>query len=325
MTPTRRGLMAAGLAGTIAVPGRSRAQGAWPGGAPIRLIVPFAAGSPADAAIGAMLPFLAAQLPGARFEVVHPQGGRATDSYAALAQAAPDGFTIGVVATPGFQVGFIEPGARYTLLDFVYLGSILEDPSAFFVTPDSTLRDVAALVRAAQAAPGTIAVGTGGVGTDDHLLMVEFEDAARIRLRHVTFADDSQIIAALAGGQIQVASMKLGGNLGLVSAGRARALASAGPRRYPMAPEVMTFTEVGYPIDTRNVLSLAAPVATPTSILARLELMLAETMRNAGWVEAAARLRLPLNYQSAAATRQIVLGADAALRGLWARHPWRGG
>ena len=320
MTPSRRGLMVAGLAGAVAAPGALRAQGTWPSDRPIRIIAPFAAGSVADAAIGPMLPYLAAQLPGARFSLVHQQPA---EGYAALAQAAPDGFTIGIVVTPGLQVGSIEPGARYTLRDFIYLGSILEDPSAFFVTADSPLRDVAALVRAAQAAPGTIAVGTGGIGTDDHLLMVEFEDAAGVRFRHVAFAQEAQIVAALAGGQIQVASMKLGGNLGLVSAGRARALASAGPHRYPMAPDVPTFTEAGYPIDTRNVVSLAAPAATPVPVLARLELMLSETMRNPAWIEAAARLRLPLAYQPAAATRQIVLGADAALRALWTRHPWR--
>jgi tripartite-type tricarboxylate transporter receptor subunit TctC len=317
--------MAAGLGGAIAAPGALRAPGAWPGGAAIRVIVPFAEGSAADAAFAAMLPFLAAQLPGARFTVVRQAGTPPAESYAALAQAAPDGFTIGVVVTPGLQVGSIEPGARYTMLDFIYLGSILEDPSAFFVAADSPLRDVAALVRAAQAAPGTIAVGTGGIGSDDHLLMVEFEDAAGIRFRHVPFAQDAQIIAALAAGQIQVASMKLGGNLGLVSAGRARALAAAGPHRYPLATSVPTFTESGYPIDTRNVMSLAAPAATPLPILARLELMLAETMRNPAWIEAATRLRLPLAYQPAAATRQIVIGADAALRALWTRHPWRAG
>lgn len=325
MTPSRRGLMAAGLAGAVALPGAARAQAAWPGGGPIRIIVPFADGTVAHAAIGTMLPFLEAQLPGSRFSVVHQAGTPPAESYAALAQAAPDGFTIGVVVTPSLQVASIEAGARYTLLDFIYLGSILEDPSAFFVAAGSPLRDVAALVRAAQAAPGTIAVGTGGIGTDDHLLMVELEDAAGIRFRHVTFAQEAQIVAALAGGQIQVGSMKLGGNLGLLTTGRARALASAGPHRYPLAPDVPTFTQAGYPIDTRNVVSLAAPARTPLPILARLELMLAETMRNPAWIEAAARMRLPLAYQPAAATRQIVLGADAALRALWARHPWRQG
>ena len=92
-----------------------------------------------------------------------------------------------------------------------------------------------------------------------------------------------------------------------------------------MTPEVPTFTEAGYPIDTGVVRSLVVPVATPLPVLERLQGMVAATMRDAAWVAEAGRLFIPLKYRTPQETYQIVWNADAALRALWARRPWKDG
>lgn len=325
MTASRRGLIAAGLAGGIATPAALRAQGAWPGERPIQVIVPFPPGGGTDVNIRAMVPYFEKHLPGARFIVVNRPGAGAEIGYTAAAQAAPDGYTIGTVITPSLQTITIERTPRYALTDFAYLGTVVEDPSGFHVAPNSPLRTVADLVAAARAAPGTIAVGTAGIGSDDHLLMIEFENAAGVRLNHVPFAGQAPTVTALIGGHIQIASMNMGESVGMIREGRVRPLAAAGAQRFPMTPEVPTFAEAGYPIDTRVVRSLVVPAATPAAITARLEAMLAATMRDPAWIAEAERLFIPLVYRSAEATRQIVLGEDAALRALWARRPWKDG
>ena len=324
MKSSRRGVIVAGLAG-VAAPAIARAQGAWPGERPIQVIVPFPPGGGTDINIRAMVPYFEKHLPGARFVVVNRPGAGAEIGYTAMAQAAPDGYTIGTVITPSLQTITIERTPRYSLRDFAFLGTVVEDPGGFFVAPDSPWRSVADLVRAAQAAPGTIAVGTAGIGSDDHLLMIEFENAAGVRLNHVPFAGQAPTVTALIGGHIQIASMNMGESVAILREGRVRALASAGPARFPMTPEVPTFTEAGFPIDTGVVRSIVAPAATPLPILARLQAMLAETMRDPAWIAEAERLFIPLKYRSPEATYRIVWDADAALRAMWARRPWKDG
>ncbi|MEO3474863.1 tripartite tricarboxylate transporter substrate binding protein [Roseomonas sp. CAU 1739] len=324
MTVSRRGVIAAGLAGAAA-PGMARAQGAWPGERPIQVIVPFPPGGGTDINIRAMIPFFEKHLPGARFVVVNRPGAGAEIGYTAMAQATPDGYTIGTVITPSLQTNTIERTPRYSLRDFAYLGSVVEDPSGFHVAPSSPLRTVADLVRAAQAAPGTIAVGTAGIGSDDHLLMIELENAAGVRLNHVPFSGQAPTVTALIGGHIQIASMNMGESVGLIREGRVRPLATAGAQRFPMTPEVPTFAESGFPIDTRVVRSMVTQAAVPVPILARLQAMLAETMRDPAWIAEADRLFIPLKYRSAEDTYRIVWDEDAALRALWARRPWKDG
>ena len=324
MKSSRRGVIVAGLAG-VAAPAIARAQGAWPGERPIQVIVPFPPGGGTDINIRAMVPYFEKHLPGARFVVVNRPGAGAEIGYTAMAQAAPDGYTIGTVITPSLQTITIERTPRYSLRDFAFLGTVVEDPGGFFIAPDSPWRSVADLVRAAQAAPGTIAVGTAGIGSDDHLLMIEFENAAGVRLNHVPFAGQAPTVTALIGGHIQIASMNMGESVAILREGRVRALASAGPARFPMTPEVPTFTEGGFPIDTGVVRSIVAPAATPLPILARLQAMLAETMRDPAWIAEAERLFIPLKYRSPEATYRIVWDADAALRAMWARRPWKDG
>jgi len=322
MAPSRRGVIAAALA---AAPLTAHAQPAWPGDRPIQLIVPFPPGGGTDINIRAMVPFFEKHLPGARFVVVNRPGAGAEIGYTAAATAAPDGTTIGTVITPSLQTITIERTPRYRLEDFAYLGTVVEDPSGFHVAPNSPFRTLADLVQGARAAPGTIAVGTAGIGSDDHLLMLELENAAGIRLNHVPFAGQAPTVTALIGGHIQVASMNMGESVGLIREGRVRPLASAGPARFPMTPDVPTFRESGYPIDTRVVRSLVVPVATPAPIVERLSAMLAATMRDPAWIAEAERLFIPLQYRDPAATREIVLQEGTALRALWARRPWKDG
>jgi tripartite-type tricarboxylate transporter receptor subunit TctC len=320
MTTTRRGVIAAAL---LAAPAVARAQAAWPGDKPIQLIVPFPPGGGTDINIRAMVPFFEKHLPGARFVVVNRPGAGAEIGYTAAATAAADGYTIGTVITPSLQTNTIERTPRYTLRDFAFLGTVVEDPGGFFVAPNSPWRNIADLVQAAKAAPGTIAVATAGIGSDDHLLMIEFENAAGVRLNHVPFAGQAPGVTALIGGHVQIASMNMGESVGMMREGRVRALAAAGPARFPMAPDVPTFAEAGYPIDTGVVRSLVVPVATPAPILQRLQAMLAATMRDPAWIAEAQRLFIPLQYRSPEDTYRIVWDADRALRALWARRPWK--
>ena len=329
MGTSRRGLLAAGagvgLSGTLAVPRIARAQAAWPSERPIQIIVPFPPGGGTDVNIRAMTTHFERHLPGARFVVINRPGAGAEIGYTAMAQAAPDGYTMGVVITPNLQTITIERQPRYRLEDLAYLGTIVEDPSGLHVAPDSPFRTLAELVAHAREKPGTVAVGTAGIGSDDHLLMIGLERTAGIRLNHIPFAGQAPTVTALIGGHIQVASMNMGESVALIRESRVRPLAAAGPERFGMTPDVPTFREAGYPLDTGVVRSLVITAAAPRAVQQRLAEMIAATMRDPAWIAEAERLFVPLRYRSTDATRDIVFREAEALRALWQQRPWRDG
>lgn len=323
MRTSRRDLLVAGFGAALAAPRVVRAQGAWPGERPIQLIVPFPPGGGTDVNIRAMTAHFERHLPGSRFVVINRGGAGGEIGYTATAQAAPDGYTMGTIITPSLQTITIERQPRYKLEDLGYIGTVVEDPSGFHVAPGSPFRTLAELVAFARDKPGEIAVGTAGIGSDDHLLMMAVEEAANIRLNHIPFAGQAPTITALIGNHIQVASMNMGESVALIREGRVRPLATAGVERFAMTPEVPTFRESGYAIDTGVVRSLVVPAGTPPAIQARLEAMVAATMRDPAWIAEADRLFIPLRYRNAQETRDLVFREAEALRTLWQRRPWR--
>jgi tripartite-type tricarboxylate transporter receptor subunit TctC len=317
----RRGLIGAGLAG---LPFAARGQGAaWPGERPIAFIVPFPPGGGTDVMARAMVPHLERHLPGARFVVLNRPGAGAEVGYTALATAAPDGFTLGVVIIPSLQTITIERTPRYRLEDLAYLGSVVDDPGGFFVAPDSPLRTLADLAAHARANPDKVAVGTAGIGSDDHLLMLGFERLVGARLVHVPFAGQAPTISALLGRHITVAAMNIGESLELVKQGQARPLAQASPERGALAPEIPTFKEQGFDLTGGVVRGLAVPAGTPAPIRARLEAVLLATMDGPAWQAEAARLHQPLRRIDGAAFARLVHQEAEALRRLWHERPWR--
>ena len=322
MKAARRQLLGAGLGMALAAPHLAAAQ---PADRPIQIIVPFPPGGGTDINIRAMVPHFQRHMPGARFVVVNRPGAGAEIGYTAMAQAAPDGTTLGVVITPSLQTITIERQPQYKLEDFAFIGTVVEDPGGFFLAPSSPWRSVADLVAHAKAHPGRVAVATAGIGSDDHLLMIGLERAAGIQLNHIPFAGQAPGVTALIAGQVEIASMNMGESVSLMREGRVRALATAGRERFHMAPDVPTFREAGYPLDTGVVRSFVVPAATPRAVQDRLAEMFAATMRDPLWIAEAERLFIPLRYRNADETRGIVFREQEALRALWRERPWKDG
>lgn len=175
--PTRRRLGAAAV--SLVLPSLARAQNAaWPGGRPIEVIVPFPPGGGVDVMTRLILPLVQARLPGSQFVVINRAGAAGQIGLEATFNAAPNGYTIGATTIPAHSGIAIERPARYWPLDFTFLGNIVDDPNAVFVRADAPIRTLADLVTRARRGPGAISYGTTGIGSDDHILMLELEAAA---------------------------------------------------------------------------------------------------------------------------------------------------
>jgi tripartite-type tricarboxylate transporter receptor subunit TctC len=318
----------AALLGTTAAAAVARpapAQPAWPGSRPIEIVVPFAPGGGMDAMARAVAPFLAARLPGggARIVVSNRPGAGGQVGTEAVANAAPDGFTLGACATPTVLSQPIERPVRWRLAELTYLAQVVEDPCGLFVRPDSPLRDLQGVLAAARARPGDLAYGTAGIGGDDHIAALPLEETAGVRLNHIPFNGTSQLLVPLLGGQLDVGAFNLSKALPLLRDRAVRGTALAAAARDPAAPDIPTYRESGVDLTFSAGRGLFAPPRLPEAIRTALEAALSAVFADPAWTEAAARAGLPLKPLVGAGYRDAALGGEAALRALWERRLWR--
>src|SRR5262245_42894052 len=189
------------LAAALALPGASNA--AYPE-KPITLVVAYSPGGGTDLIARAVQPFLEKYLGGgAKIVIVNRPGAGGEVGFAAIANAAPDGYTIGFVNTPPLVTLPIERTAQFGGPQrFELLGNIIDDPCNFTVNADSPIRNLKDLADFARANPGKVTVGSSGIGSDDHLLMLMFERLAGVKMTHVPFKGAADVRAALLGRQI---------------------------------------------------------------------------------------------------------------------------
>jgi tripartite-type tricarboxylate transporter receptor subunit TctC len=318
--PGRRAVLATAAA-ALARP--TLAQPAWPAGRPIEIVVPFAPGGGMDAMVRAIAPFLAARLPGARVIVSNRPGASGQVGTEAVANAAPDGFTLGACATPTVLSQPIERPVRWRSAELTWLAQVVEDPCGLFVRPDSPLRDLLGLLAAARKQPRDLAYGTAGIGGDDHIAALLLEEKAGVRLNHIPFNGTSQILVPLLGGQLDIGAFNLSEALPLLRDRAIRGLALAAPERDPAAPEIPTYRESGTDLVFSAGRGLFGPPRLLEPVRTALKGALAAIFADPAWAEAAARAGLILHPLVGSAYREAALGGEAALRALWDRRPWK--
>jgi tripartite-type tricarboxylate transporter receptor subunit TctC len=243
---------------------------------PIRVLVPTAAGGPGD--IGARL---AAEALGRVLNspvYVENRSGRINviESYLA---AEADGYSILVGSTGTLTIIPVARQVPYDVeKDFVPLGTVWRTASALEVRTSLGVNTLAEFIAAAKARPGTLTIGSAGVGTPAHLTIELLKREAGIDVIHVPFRNAGESLNAVIGGQVDA----LFGDLKLVAsqldAGTVRALALTGPRRIPDLPDVPTMGEAGLPrVTSEPWFGYVISAKTPPAITKRLQDALAAT------------------------------------------------
>jgi tripartite-type tricarboxylate transporter receptor subunit TctC len=316
---TRRILLASAPA-LLAAP-RLRAQ-SWQPERAVTMIVAFAPGGGTDVAARTLARFMEREL-GQSVVVQNRAGAGGEVGWSELARARPDGLTIGFINTPNIVTIPIERQARYRLEDFAPIANIVDDPGGFWVLPDSPWRNLADLIAAARAAPGSIGYGTTGVGSDDHLATLAFERLAGIRLLHVPFNGSSQVKNAVLGRTIQIAAMNMGEGVNDMRQNVLRPLGQMGETRWANTPEVPTFREQGFDVVEGSMRGLAAPAGVAPAVLTRFSDVVRKVMEDAEFKRLAEQQQLPLRYLDPDQHRAALVALSETYRRLWAQHPWR--
>jgi tripartite-type tricarboxylate transporter receptor subunit TctC len=270
MAMQRRQFVAGGVGtflGTRLTP--SFAQG-WPE-RPIKAVQGFAAGGNADT-IARLVGAEMSRSLGQPIVVEATTGAGGTLASAAVARAAPDGYTM-LLATGGHVVAgaLYEKLPYHTINSFQAVSTITFFPFLLVVAADSKYRTLSDVLAAARQAPGAVSYGTAGVGSTHHLIGELLTKMANVSMLHVPYRGDAASLTALLGGDIPVVVAPPTAVLGQIKAGKIRVIAVTGPQRWSGMPDVPTVAEQGVAgYDVRSWAGWLLPAGAPASVVERL-------------------------------------------------------
>ncbi|MBK1840989.1 tripartite tricarboxylate transporter substrate binding protein [Azospirillum sp. YIM B02556] len=324
---TTRGVLVAGLtasamAATVGLGGPGIARAAYPE-KPISLIVGYAAGGGSDVIARSLAPFIEQELGGsARVMVMNRPGAGGEIGFAAIADAAPDGYTIGLINSPNVVTIPIERHARFSLDRLDPLYNLVDDPGSFVVHMDSPFQSLADVAAFAKANPNNVTVGTTGIGSDDHLAMLMFQRLTQTQLTHVPFPGSADAHRALLGRHIQVTSMNIGESARARQGDPIRILGVMTDRRSEQAPDVPTFKELGFDVKMSSLRGLAAPAGLPADIRAKLVDAIDRAVKHPEFQDIARKAYQPLRLLPPDRYAAELKAQEATFRTVWRETPW---
>jgi tripartite-type tricarboxylate transporter receptor subunit TctC len=199
-------------------------------------------------------------------------GAGGTIAATTVSKAKPDGYTL-LLATGGHAVaGALYNNLAYrTVQDFEMVSTITYFPFLVVVPANSKFANLSALLATAKANPEQISYGTAGIGSTHHLAGELLASMSKTQLLHVPYRGDSGSLAALLAGDIPMIIAPPTAVMANIKAGKLRALATTGPQRWAVLPDVPTVTEQGVTgYDVRSWAGLMAPAGTPKPIIDQL-------------------------------------------------------
>ena len=263
--------LACGALGLLA-PASALAQAQSYPNRPVVMIVPFAPGGSTD--VIARVVADAMRYPLGQSVIAETRAGAGGSiGTAAIAKAAPDGYTIGMGTASTLA---INPAAYKNLsydvrTDLVPVGGIAAVPNIMTVNAELPAKNMAEFVALAKAQPGKFSYGSSGNGSVSHLMGEQFKLASKTDLVHVPYRGIGPALNDAIGGQIQVLFDNLPTSLPHVQSGKLRALAVSGPKRLVVLPDVPTFGELGMEdLNWMAFFGMVAPARTPPAVIARL-------------------------------------------------------
>ena len=263
---TRLGLLIVAAA-TLALPAMAQS---WPA-KPVRIVVPFGPGGPADIYARMMGQELSEVLK-QQFVVENKAGAGGTIGADSVAKAAPDGYTILMMSNTLTTNETLMPKKSYVLLrDLVPVAPVNSSDLAMVVTPSLPAKTLAEFIALARAQPGKLAYASAGPGTPYHLAGELFKTMTGTDLLHVPHKNSGEARNDVAGGHVQamfdaVTSMK-----GMIDANQVRGLGTTGLKRSAVLPNLPTLDEAGVPGYEATIwLGFMMPKGTPKEVVERL-------------------------------------------------------
>lgn len=290
---------------------------------PIEMVVAYGAGGSTDTMARIFAKYAEEEL-GQRVVVVNKPGAGGELGWVYLANADPDGYTIGLINSPSVET---HPFTRadsvgYTLDDLLPLANVVTDPGVLAVAADSPWQTLDELVEAVKAEPRSVTVSHEGVGGDDHLAALNFASTAGIELNFVSFNGNAEATAALLGGHIDAFEGNMSEAASHISEGDVRGLAVWSGERVDAIAEVPTGVEQGVDVVSSASRGLALPAGVPDEIYQRLLVVSRSVIENPDFAEELARLNMPLDPVYGDDYAAALKDSQRSLKAVWDSDPW---
>jgi tripartite-type tricarboxylate transporter receptor subunit TctC len=247
---------------------------------PVRLVVPYPAGTSTDLLARQVAP-KASEVLGQPFVIDNRGGAGGIIGAEAVAKATPDGYTLvfGTSQTQAINVSLYKSLPYDPVKEFAGVARIGNQPLVLVVPPSLGVDSAGALVALARAKPGTLNYASTGSGTSAHLAGALLQSATRIDIIHVPYKSASQAISELLTGQVSMMLYPFAPLQGQIDAKGLRVLATTGARRSAFLPDAATMVEAGFPdVVISAWYAVFAPKATPVPVVASLHAAFAKAL-----------------------------------------------
>lgn len=283
---------------------------------PITLIVPWSAGGGSDTGARLLQPYLEDEL-GVTVNVVNKTGGGGWVGWNELANAKPDGYTIGLANSPHIITGYMNPTLKRdkSLDDFVGLGMHVIDPDILAIRKDedrfSTIEELVAYAKDHK-----LTVTATGEGTDEHLVILSFNKKYGTQLEAVHFDGAAESRAAVLGGHVDLLIANAGEVLSLYKDKEINVVGVAAAKRSQFMEDVPTFEESGFEIYQESSRGLIAPKGLDSEVLAKLQTALEKAVTNEEHIQKMADLGYGVNYENGEDYMSILKKDEEAVKDL---------
>jgi tripartite-type tricarboxylate transporter receptor subunit TctC len=243
----------------------------WPD-RPVKLIVPFPAGSSSDVVARILVQKLGDKL-GQQIVVENHPGASGSIGADMIAKAKPDGYTMGLItgSTHAVSPALGNKLPYDPIKDFEPISMIGAAPYVLVVYPGVAAKNVKELVALAKSQPGKLTYGSAGLASLAHLAAARFAAQMGIELNHVPYKSSAQSVIDIVTGRLDMQFATIAPVAPNIRAGQLRAIATTSARRTSALPEVPTMIEAGVPgYDVALWMAFAMPSGTPDAIVTRL-------------------------------------------------------
>jgi len=255
---------------------------------PLRLVVPFPAGSSTDIIARIVSQKLSHRL-GQQIVIENRAGASGNIGADAVAKATPDGYTIGIATASTHAVAAsLSPNLPYDpIRDFAPVAMIGSQPYVLVLHPALPAHNLAELIALAKAKPGTLNYGSAGVASLAHLATELFASMAGVNIVHVPYKSSSQSMTDMITGRLDMQFATIAPSLPNIRAGQLRALVTSGKTRVAALPELPTVAEAGIAgYEAALWVSFVVPSDTPPKIIARLNREVSDVLESSDGTEA---------------------------------------
>lgn len=275
---------------------------AYPEKKPITVIIAYSVGGGTDTFARFFQKYAEESL-GQKLVIKNLPGAGCQIGWTTLAQARPDGYTIGIINLPSINILMaMRDDVGFEMSDFKTICQNQADPMMLAVQPESPFKNAAELVEYARSNPEKITVGFDGPLSNNQLQWLVAAQVAGIETTNICYDGSGPTLTAILGGHIDACVPSSSSAIPYIESGKLQSIGIFAPERLDLLPSVPTFSEsTGITVPSVGISSrgFAAPKDTPQEIIDFLEKAFKKALNDPEFLEQAEKMGIPINYRSA--------------------------